>query len=114
MEVDMGYMTSQYRRVAPARLEERDAIRHPVLISHTTMRRQTAKIDNAKLIDLSIYGCSLEVDTVVKSGQRLWLRFSGSSALASTVIWCEDGRLGCRFDAAIDRGLFRSLTLATS
>jgi PilZ domain len=110
----MGYMTSQYRRVAPARLEERDAIRHPVLISRTTMHRQTAKINNAKLIDLSIYGCSLEVDTVAKSGQRLWLRFSESSPLASTVIWCEGGKLGCRFDEAIDRDLFRSLTLVAN
>jgi PilZ domain len=109
----MGYMTSQYRRVVPARLEQRDAIRHPVSISRTTMRRPTAKIDNARLIDLSIYGCSLEVDDIVKSGQRLWLRFSCSAPISSTVIWCEDGKLGCRFDQAIDRDLFRSLTLVT-
>jgi PilZ domain len=109
----MGYMTSQYRRVAPARMEEREAVRHPVMISRTTIRRHAAQADDAQLIDLSIYGCSLEADSLVKSGQRLWLRFSGGSPIASTVIWCEGGKLGCRFDSAIDRDLFRSLTLVT-
>jgi hypothetical protein len=107
----MGYMTSQYRRVAPARLEQRDVFRHPVLISRTTMKRHATQADEAKLINLSIYGCSLEADHIVKAGQRLWLRFSSSAPIASTVIWCEGGKLGCRFDEAIDRNLFRSLTL---
>jgi PilZ domain len=110
----MGYMTSQYRRVAPARLEQRDVFRHPVLISRTTMRRNAAQADEAKLIDLSIYGCSLEADHIVKAGQRLWLRFSSSAPIAAKVIWCEGGKLGCRFDEAIDRNLFRSLTLVTN
>lgn len=110
----MGYMTSQYRRVAPARLDERAAVRHPVLITRSTVRRQGAQADEAKLIDLSIYGCSLEIETIVKVGQRLWLRFSGSMPIASTAIWCEGGKVGCRFDTAIERDLFRSLTLATN
>jgi hypothetical protein len=110
----MGYLTSQYRRVVPARLEQRDAVRHPVLISQTTMRRHAAQADEAKLIDLSIYGCSLEAGNIVKAGQRLWLSFSCSAPIAAKVIWCEGGKLGCRFDEAIDRDLFRSLTLVTN
>jgi hypothetical protein len=80
----MGYMTSQYRRVAPARLEQRDVFRHPVLISRTTMKRHATQADEAKLINLSIYGCSLEADHIVKAGQRLWLRFSSSAPIPFT------------------------------
>lgn len=108
----MGFMTSQYRKVAPARIEQREVVRHPVLLQRATVRRHAKQADEATLVDLSVYGCRLVIDGKFKIGDRLWLRFAGSSAIAATAVWLENGRLGCRFDEALDRVLFRELTLS--
>jgi hypothetical protein len=107
----MGYMTSQYRKVAPARIEQREAVRHPVLLQRATVRSHTKQAKDARLVDLSIYGCRLITEASFKIGDRLWLRFAGSGPISATAIWFEGDRLGCRFDKALDRELFRELTL---
>lgn len=107
----MTLMTSQYRRVAPARIEQRAVERHPVLLQRATVRRHGKQAIEAELVDLSIYGCRVSCDGAFEADQRLWLRFSGGSPVAATVIWAEGGTLGCRFDEPLDRTLFRALTL---
>ena len=107
----MGYMTSQYRRVEPARIEQREAVRHPVLLQRATVRGHSKSPQEARLVDLSIYGCRLVTNVSFKQGERLWLRFSGGNPISATAIWFEGDRLGCRFDKALDRARFRELTL---
>lgn len=109
----MGYLTSQYRKVEPARIEQREIVRHPVLLQRATVRRHSKVAQEARLVDLSIYGCRLMTDSSFKLGERLWLRFSGGSPISATAVWFEGDRLGCRFDEALDRVLFRELTLLT-
>jgi PilZ domain len=109
----MGYMTSQYRKVAPARIEQREVVRHPVLLQRATVRRHSKAQQEARLVDLSIYGCRLLTDATFKLGDRLWVRFSGGNPICATAVWREGDRLGCRFDEALDRVLFRELTLLT-
>lgn len=108
----MGYMTSQYRKVAPARIEQREVVRHPVLLQRATVRRHAKTAREAKLVDLSVYGCRLVIDGKFQIGERLLLRFAGSGAIAATAVWLDEDRLGCRFDEALDRVLFRELTLS--
>jgi hypothetical protein len=108
----MTLATSQYRRVAPARIEQRSAERHSVLLQRASVRKHGKQAVETALVDLSIYGCRLDCDGPFEAGNRLWLRFSGSSPVAATVIWTEGGTLGCRFDEPMDRTLFRALTLA--
>ena len=107
----MGYMTSQYRKVAPARIEQRGALRHSVLLQRATVRRAKASAIEAQLCDLSIYGCRLAVSGIFQAGDRIRLQFAENKPVTATTIWCADGLLGCRFDEAIDRALFRELTL---
>ena len=107
----MGHLNSPYRKVAPARIEQRDAVRHPVLLQRATVRRHAKEPDEARLVDLSVYGCRLLIDGQFKIGDRLWLRFTGGNPIGATAVWFEDDRLGCRFDEALDRVLFRELTL---
>ncbi|WP_419810031.1 PilZ domain-containing protein [Sphingomonas sp.] len=66
---------------------------------------------DARLLDLSIYGCRLAAE-VRDVGERLWLRFDGGAPIEATVVWAAAGRLGCRFDAPIARQLMRDLTRA--
>lgn len=107
----MGYLTSQYRKVVPARIEQRDAVRHPVLLQKATIRRHAKHPVEARLVDLSIYGCRVLIEGSFQIGDRLWLRLAGSSPISATTVWVEGDRLGCRFDEALDRRLFRELTL---
>jgi hypothetical protein len=107
----MGYLTSQYRKVEPARLEQREAVRHPVLLGKATVRRHAKHPIEARLVDLSIYGCRVLIDGSVKVGDRLWLRLGGSGPISATAVWAEGDRLGCKFDEMLDRTLFRELTL---
>lgn len=107
----MGYATSQFRKVPPARLEQREARRYPVLLGKVTARKQSQRPVSALLVDLSIYGCRILFDGSVKVGDRLWLQLGGSEPISATAIWSDGDRLGCKFDDTLDRNLFRALTL---
>ncbi len=107
----MGLATSQYRKVEPARIEQRAIERHRVLLQRATVRRHGKQPVEAELVDLSVYGCRIDAEQDFAAGDRLWLRFSGSQPVAATIIWSESGGLGCRFDEPLDRILFRALTL---
>lgn len=107
----MGYMTSQYRKVPPARLAQRAALHHPVLLSKGHSRTHAQRLKSAVLVDLSVYGCRILFDGRVKAGERLWLQLGGSAPISATAVWSEGDRLGCKFDDTLDRNLFRALTL---
>jgi PilZ domain len=107
----MGLATSAYRKVAPARIEQREISRHSVVIKRATVRGHGRQPVDAELVDLSIYGCRLSVDGLFNAQDRLWLRFAGEKPIAATTIWSEGDQLGCRFDTPLDRPLFRALTL---
>lgn len=109
----MASVASAYRRVEPARIEQRAIARHPVIIRRATVRGHGRQAVEAELLDLSIYGCRLSVDAAYKADDRLWLRFEGEQPVLATAIWIKDGELGCRFDAPLDRNLFRALTLVS-
>jgi len=66
----------------------------------------------ANLCDISTYGCRLVSSTRHAPGDRLWLGLNGSPPLAATVVWCADGRIGCRFDEPLPRALMRQLIIA--
>jgi hypothetical protein len=110
----MALASSQYRSVEPARIEQRAEERHPVVLHRATVRGIRKLPQEAKLADLSVYGCRIDVDGRFEAGERLWLRLSGSQPVAATAIWFDGESMGCRFDEQLDRALFRSLTLASS
>jgi hypothetical protein len=107
----MGYMTSQFRKVPPARLEQRAALRHPVVLRKANSRTHAQPLKSAVLVDLSVYGCRILFEGRVKVGERLWLQLAGSAPVSATAVWSEGDRLGCKFDDMLDRSLFRALTL---
>lgn len=109
--VYMSYATSQFRKVPPARLEQREGIRHPVLLGKVSVRKHAKHPISAVLVDLSVYGCRVLFEGRVKVGDRLWLRLAGSDPIGATAVWSDGDRLGCKFDDTLDRSLFRALTL---
>jgi hypothetical protein len=110
----MGLVSSAYRKVAPARIEQRDPLRQAVTIKCATVRGHGRQPVEAELVDLSIYGCRLSVDAPFKADDRLWLRFAGDKPISGTTVWSEGDQLACRFDEPLDRDLFRALTIMVS
>ena len=107
----MATKLSQFRAVGPASVEQRSEPRHRILVSRATVRKHGEPPVEATLRDLSIYGCRLRCAAELASGERLWLRLHGSMPVSATVIWNDGETMGCRFDAPIERGLMRALTL---
>jgi hypothetical protein len=97
-----------------ASLEQRAEPRYPVHITRAAARTNRARILAADLCDISTYGCRLVASTRHLPGERLWLRLNGGSPLAATVIWCADGRIGCRFDEQLPHALMRQLIRTNS
>jgi len=108
----MASMATQYRTVQAASLDSRSAYRHPVQVTRATARAHGQKPSDATLCDLSTYGCRILSAVEHPPGERLWLRLNGGMPLAATVIWCSEGRIGCRFDEVLPREQMRKFTLS--
>jgi len=81
--------------------------RTPVLsVSHASVKRHR----KAAVHQLSIYGCRLASRIEAAQGEPLTLRFDRDAPIAATVVWCEGGVIGARFDQPIERDVMRALT----
>jgi hypothetical protein len=107
----MASRATQYRKVAPATLERRFAPRHEVQITRAAVRGRSKAPSEAMLCDVSSYGCRLATEARHVPAERVWLKLGGAMPVAATVVWSEQGHLGCRFDQPIARDLMRMLTL---
>ena len=107
----MASKVTQFRKVASASYEQRLAPRHGVVITRATVRNHKQQPVDGVLRDLSVYGCRLASVVEQSPGERLWLRFEGSMPFAATVVWCDKGFIGCRFDTPFPRALLRTFTL---
>lgn len=108
----MASRASKYSAVASAAFDERRMERQIVGVQRVTARRHGSPPQEARLHDISIYGCRLILGEPLRADDRLWLRFGGGMPVAATVVWCDSAAAGCRFDAPIPGTLVRSMTLA--
>ncbi|GGO92307.1 PilZ domain-containing protein [Stakelama pacifica] len=100
-------------RPCPA-AERRAHVRHRAFLARQSQARIGAPDEppcEAQLLDLSIYGCRLGIQTSAQHGEKVRILLSGANPVEATLIWNESGRIGCRFDEPIERSLFRSLNL---
>lgn len=102
-------INSRFRPVEPAHIERRRDERS-LTVRRLNLRREGKPV-LAMLLDLSPMGCRITSDSAYQSGERVMLQLAGDAAVAATVVWVRAGTMGCRFDQAIDRTLFRALTL---
>ena len=92
--------------------EQRRAGRQLVAVDRATVRGHGETAQDARLLDLSIYGCRLASSGEHAAGDRLWLRLDGGWPIPATVVWFDGERLGCRFDHPIASNVMRDLTRA--
>jgi hypothetical protein len=62
-----------------------------------------------RLIDLSTYGCRVGGAGVDDVGDHVRLSFGGRPQVTATVVWRQDGAIGCRFDKPIATSLMRAV-----
>lgn len=96
-----------------APVNRRRARREEVLVTRAAVREQGGLAGDAVLLDLSIYGCRLQVTAAHKVGTRLWLRLDGGWPVRATVMWADPNRIGCRFDEPIANAVMRGFTRLT-
>ncbi len=94
----MASRATQGRTMLAASLDRRAEPRHPVHVTRATARSHRKQATAATLSDISTYGCRILSPVEHPPGERIWLRLDGGLPLAATVIWCSEGRVGCRFD----------------
>lgn len=112
----MGQMASrmtQFRSVAPALVEQRTAERRHVEMRYTSVRRRGGKPIDARLRDISLYGCRVDSSVTMRPGTQLMLHFPTGAPVAATVMWSDAGITGCKFDTPIARDMVRALALPT-
>ncbi len=110
----MGMMTSQYRKVAPAKIEQRKVTRREVCLTPINVESPGCDMVVATLDDVSKYGCRLSADCTFEIGDCLTLTFAHAQPVKVFVVWNKDDKLRCRFGAELDSVLYRQLTLAAS
>jgi hypothetical protein len=93
--------------------DRRGAEREAVVVTRASVRGQGEMAGDAELLDLSVYGCRLRVAAAYDQGARLWLRLDGGWPVRATVVWADDGRVGCRFDEPIANETMRRFTRLT-
>lgn len=107
----MASRVSKYMAVASASFDARSMERQIVAITRATTRRRAKPAQDARLHDISSFGCRLITGERHEPGERLWLRFA-DAAVAATVVWSDGVAAGCRFDEKIPGSLMRTVTLA--
>jgi hypothetical protein len=107
----MSYANSQFRTPSPARINQRQDKRHIVMLRPANLRKNTSKIFEGFVSEISIYGCRLYADTTFRMGDHISISLPDCDLMTAYVVWIEEGRLGCRFDKALDAELLRQMTL---
>ncbi len=107
----MSYATSQYRTPDPARVDQRQEKRHIVMLRKSSLRKKSTEAYEARIAELSIYGCRLFTDATFAIGDVVMVSLNDCNTISAKAVWLEDGRIGCRFDQPLDREVLRLLTL---
>ncbi len=107
----MSYATSKYRTPDPARVDQRQDKRHIVMLRKASVRRKPTEVYEAKISEISVYGCRLFTKAPFDVGDAITLNLPVKDDICAVVVWREDGLMGCRFDEALDREILRQMTL---
>jgi PilZ domain len=107
----MSYATSQYRTPDPARVDQRQEKRHIVLLRKSSVRKNSTKLHEAQIAELSIYGCRLFTTAHFSIGDDITVSLHDDIIISAKAVWLEKGRVGCRFNEPLDRDVLRRMTL---
>lgn len=105
----MALKSTQYQKVEPAALNRRAFELHRVNISGASVPRSKKHKVQATILDISIYGCRLELDTIVPAGENIQIHLANTEVVDARIIWQKASEAGCRFAEAISRQKVKAL-----
>jgi len=105
---------SHFEKAAFVDIGQRCEERHLVILQRASLSAADGYKYEARLVDISYFGCRLEFDQELLAGTQLQLRFFKRDPIGGKIVWCKDGLAGCHFDASIDKSLLRALTLRSA
>ena len=103
--------STRYRKVEPAALNRRAVPRHKVEVTSVSLNGKKKFSIPASLVDISIYGCRLEIECEMDEGEEIQVSFATFASVAATIIWKKADEAGCRFADSIDPHMMRALTI---
>ena len=110
-EMFVTLKSTRYRKVEPAALNRRAVPRHKVEVTSVSLSGKKKYAVPASLVDISIYGCRLEIDSDLSEGEEIRVSFATFASVAATIIWKKANEAGCRFADSIDPHMMRTLTI---
>ena len=93
----MSKLKSLGNRYAMAAQEDRSAPRNRVSIP-ASLRASGSKGIQTVINDLSLSGFSAASINRIHSGTIVWLTMPGFESMQASVVWWEDGLVGCAFE----------------
>ncbi len=77
----MALKSTRYQKVMPAALNRRAVTRRKVNISGASVERGTKNRIQATILDVSIYGCRLEMDAILPEGENVQIHLADKDAV---------------------------------
>jgi len=105
----MALKSTRYQKVVPAALNRRAFELHRVNISGASVTLSKKKIVQATILDVSIYGCRLELDAILPEGEKIQIHLANKEVVDARIIWQKAREAGCRFAEAISQQKMRAL-----
>lgn len=106
----MALKSTRYQKVKPAALNRRVTARAKVNLSGAAVKRGKKNQIKASILDVSIYGCRLELDAIFSEGEKVQIHLADKNIIDAKVIWQKAKEVGCRFEDAISPQNMKALT----
>lgn len=97
----MTLKSTRYQKVMPAALNRRKVGRQKVNLSGTFVGRGGEVRIKATILDISIFGCRLELDAILPEGETVQIHLTNGEKIDAKVIWQKASEAGCRFEDSI-------------
>ena len=91
-------MAIGFQRSATQEQEEKRQVTRTRLVIASTVRERARSSVDAKISDLSPYGCRIEGFAMPMPGNQVWVRLPGLESQSAQVAWSQSGSAGIRFD----------------
>ena len=99
--------------MAIAELDDRPESKRDQRHLPAQLRSRTGRVNQIRIVDLSIAGCLLERQALTLDvGDAVLVRLPGLSYCRAVVVWCEDETAALAFDEILHDAIFEHLQRA--
>lgn len=105
----MALKSTRYQKVLPAAINRREIARRRVHLSGLNVGRRKKNRIRATILDVSIYGCRMELDAIFSPGETIQIHLADKAKIEANIVWQKAREVGCRFESPIDASVMKTL-----